>query len=164
MRRILLYKWLILGEFHYYLLLHNWGMLKSMFELTFVSICIREWLRNRATVRRILWCKWLGLGEFHYTLFLYNCIVTPAWINVWADLCFYSYRRMTKEPCYCEKNIIWYIWFWRGENFYMLSCMLSMLISPLILDQSFFVCVSTYAGEWLKNHGNTSMIHVLQCI
>ena len=59
--------------------------------------------RNRATVRHILWSKRLRFGEFHCALSLHNwsMLILP-YINIWADLCFYSYRISTKEPCYCE--------------------------------------------------------------
>ena len=86
-----------------------------MSELTFVSIRIGDWLRNRATVRHILWSKWLRFGECHYTLSLHNwsMLILP-WINVWAGLCVYSYRRATKEPSYCE-SILWNKWMRLGE-------------------------------------------------
>ena len=90
-----------------------------MSELTFVSrdrlknhatlrrVVWSKWLvdqlRNCAAVRRILWSKWLRLSEFHCTLSLQNwsMLILPS-ITVWADICFYSYRRSTKESYYCE--------------------------------------------------------------
>ena len=126
-----------------------------MYELTFVSICIRNRLRNRATVRRILWSKWLRPGVFHCTLSLHNwsMLILP-YINVWADLCFYSHRRSTKEPFYCETYYmeqvieIWWV------SLYTITAQLKHVNSTIWADFFFhsywFYCETYYMEQVIE--------------
>ena len=95
----------------------------------------------------ILWSKWLRLGEFHCILTLHNwsILILPS-INIWADLCFYSYKRSTKEPCYCEMYSA------RNWDF------VSFIVHYYHQSTSELTIVSICIGVRLRNHATVRRI------
>ena len=109
--------------------------------------------RNHATVRHtctcILWCKWVNLTK----LSLHNCK-----INVSADFCFYTFRRTTKGPCYCEtfrdtgdwEMVSCYNYIHKQTNSIMNQC-LSWLSFKKTTKELWYCQTYSVHKWWLKN-------------